>query len=144
MHRNETGTEPAFGVTSSADLTIKATRAAENAPPALQLNARSNEGAFDAGGFSSELKPSELNVSYDFERNRIEILPSMARVGRSTFPFTGAIADLDPAGAAGKKGFSIDLLLQAASSSPIDVSEPPLVFDAKAQGRYLRKPSTCL
>jgi hypothetical protein len=137
LHRNDTATELAFGVTSSADLTIKATRAAENTTPTLQLNGRSNGGAFDAGGFTSELKPSELNVSYDFARNRVEILPSMVRVGRSTFPFTGAIADVDPAALAGKKGFSIDLLLQAASSSPIDVTEAPLIFDAKAQGRYL-------
>ncbi|WP_428428823.1 DUF3971 domain-containing protein [Pararhizobium sp.] len=137
LHRGDTATELAFGVTSSADLTIKATRAAENTIPTLQLNGRSNGGAFDAGGFTSELKPSELNVSYDFARNRIEILPSIVRVGRSTFPFTGAIADLDPAVLAGKKGFSIDLLAQSASSSPIDVSEAPLTFDAKAQGRYL-------
>ncbi len=137
LHRDDTATELAFGIKSSADLTIKATRAAENTPPTLQLNGRSNGGAFDAGGFTSELKPSELNVSYDFVRDRIEILPSMVRVGRSTFPFTGAIADLDPAALAGKKGFSVDLLLQAASSSPIDVTEAPLIFDAKAQGRYL-------
>ncbi len=137
LHRNGTATELAFGVTSSADLTIKASRAAENAMPTLQLNGRSNGGAFDAGGFTSELKPSELNVSYDFARNKIEILPSMVRVGRSTFPFTGAIADLDPAVLAGKNGFSIDLLLQSASSSPVDVSEAPLIFDAKAQGRFL-------
>ncbi|WP_426228321.1 DUF3971 domain-containing protein [Pararhizobium sp. DWP3-4] len=137
LHRNETATELAFGVKSSADLTIKATRAAENMTPTLQLNGRSNNGAFDAGGFTSELKPSELNISYDFARDRIEILPSMVRVGRSTFPFTGAIADIDPAVLAGRNGFSIDLLLQAASSSPIDVSEAPLIFDAKAQGHYL-------
>lgn len=137
LHRDDTATELAFGIKSSADLSIKATRAAENTPPTLQLNGRSNGGAFDAGGFTSELKPSELNVSYDFVRDRIEILPSMVRVGRSTFPFTGAIADLDPAALAGKKGFSVDLLLQAASSSPIDVTEAPLIFDAKAQGRYL-------
>ncbi len=137
LHRDDTATELAFGIKSSADLTIKATRAAENTPPTLQLSGRSNDGAFDAGGFTSELKPSELNVSYDFARDRIEILPSMVRVGRSTFPFTGAIADLDPAVLAGKTGFSIDLLLQAASSSPVDVTEAPLIFDAKAQGRYL-------
>lgn len=137
LHRDDTATELAFGIKSSADLSIKATRAAENTPPTLQLNGRSNGGAFDAGGFTSELKPSELNVSYDFVRDRIEILPSMVRVGRSTFPFTGAIADLDPAALAGKKGFSVDLLLQSASSSPIDVTEAPLIFDAKAQGRYL-------
>ncbi|MDW5313570.1 DUF3971 domain-containing protein [Rhizobium sp. PL01] len=137
LHRNDTATELAFGIKSSADLTINATRAAENTPPTLQLSGRSNDGIFDAGGFTSELKPSELNVSYDFARDRIEILPSIVRVGRSTFPFTGVIADLDPAVVAGKKGFSIDLLAQAASSSPIDVSEAPLIFDAKAQGRYL-------
>ncbi|MCV9996936.1 DUF3971 domain-containing protein [Pararhizobium sp. YC-54] len=136
LHRNQTATELAFGIRSSADLTIKATRAAENITPTLQVNARSNDGVFDAGGFSSDLKSSELKVSYDFARNRIEILPSMVRVGRSTFPFTGAIADLDPAVLDGKKGFSVDLLLQAASSSPVDVSEAPLIFDAKAQGRY--------
>jgi len=137
LYRNETETELAFGIRSSADLSIKATRAADGTTPTLQLNGRSNEGVFDAGGFSSELKPSELNVTYDFTRNRVEILPSMVRIGRSTFPFTGAIADLDPATAAGKTGFSLDLLSQSASSSPIDVSEAPLIFDAKAQGRFL-------
>lgn len=136
LHRNQTATELAFGIRSSADLTIKATRAADNIKPTLQVNGRSNDGVFDAGGFSSDLKSSELKVSYDFARNRIEILPSMVRVGRSTFPFTGAIADLDPAVFAGKKGFSVDLLLQAASSSPVDVSEAPLIFDAKAHGRF--------
>ncbi|OBZ92430.1 membrane protein [Pararhizobium polonicum] len=137
LYRDETGTEPAFGIRSSADLNITATRGAEGTVPTLRLNGRSAEGVFDAGGFSSELKPSELNVTYDFARERIEILPSMVRVGRSSFPFTGAIADLDPAAAAGKKGFSLDLLLQSASSSPVDVTEAPLIFDAKAQGRFL-------
>lgn len=136
LYRNQTATEPAFGIRSSAALDIKATRAAEGVMPTLQLSGRSNEGVFDAGGFSSELKPSELKVTYDFTRNRIEILPSIVRVGRSTFPFTGAVADLDPT-AVGKKGFSLDLLLQSASSSPVDVSEAPLIFDAKAQGRFL-------
>ncbi len=136
LYRNQTATEPAFGIRSSADLNIKATRAAEGVTPTLQLSGRSNEGVFDAGGFSSELKSSELKVTYDFTRNRIEILPSIVRVGRSTFPFTGAVADLGPT-AAGKKGFSLDLLLQSASSSPVDVSEAPLIFDAKAQGRFL-------
>ncbi|WP_426125422.1 DUF3971 domain-containing protein [Pararhizobium sp. PWRC1-1] len=137
LHRNQTETEQAFGIRSSADLSINATRAGQGLMPTLQLKGQSAEGVFDAGGFSSELKPSEVNITYDFGRDRIEILPSMVRIGRSTFPFTGAIADLDPAATAGKPGFSIDLLLQSASSSPVDVSEAPLIFDAKAQGRFL-------
>ena len=137
LHRNQTETEQAFGIRSSADLSINATRAGQGLTPTLQLKGRSAEGVFDAGGFSSELKSSDVNITYDFGRDRIEILPSMVRIGRSTFPFTGAIADLDPAATAGKPGFSIDLLLQSASSSPVDVSEAPLIFDAKAQGRFL-------
>jgi len=137
LHRNQTETEQAFGIRSSADLSINATRAGQGLTPTLQLKGRSAAGVFDAGGFSSELKSSDVNITYDFGRDRIEILPSMVRIGRSTFPFTGAIADLDPAATAGKPGFSIDLLLQSASSSPVDVSEAPLIFDAKAQGRFL-------
>ncbi|MCV9960510.1 DUF3971 domain-containing protein [Pararhizobium sp. BT-229] len=137
LYRNKTGTELPFGIRSSADLNIRATRGADGVTPTLQLDGRSAEGVFDAGGFTSELKPSNLNVTYDFARNRIEILPSMVRVGRSTFPFTGAVGDLDQAAAGGKKGFSLDLLLQSASSAPVDVTEAPLIFDAKAQGRFL-------
>ncbi|MBW9062044.1 hypothetical protein JNB71_01825 [Rhizobium herbae] len=137
LHRDETATEPAFGIRSGADLSITATRAADGAPPALELRARTGAGAFYAGAFTSELKQSELNVTYDFGRGRIEILPSIVRVGRSAFPFTGAIADLDHTAPAGKKGFLLDILLQSASSAPVDVDEPPLIFDAKAQGRFL-------
>jgi hypothetical protein len=137
LHREETATEPAFGIKSAADLSITATRAASGAAPTLQLSGRTSAGAFDAGGLTSDLKQSELNVTYDFSRGRIEILPSIVRVGRSAFPFTGAIADLVHTTPAGRKGFSLDVLLQSATSAPVDVDEPPLVFDAKAQGRFL-------
>ena len=49
LHRDETATEPAFGIKSSADLTIKATRAAESVTPTLQLNGRSNDGRIRRG-----------------------------------------------------------------------------------------------
>ncbi len=137
LYRPQAGTELAFGIRSNADLSIRATRAGEGIVPTLRLNGRSSGGTFDAGGFTSQLLPSELNVTYDFTRDRIEIMPSMVRVGRSTFPFTGAVADLDAAEAAGAKGFSLDLLVQSASSSPTDVTETPLTFDAKASGRFL-------
>ncbi|WP_438748165.1 YhdP family protein [Pararhizobium sp. O133] len=137
LYRNPTETELAFGIKSSADLSIKATRAGEGAMPSLQLKGRSNVGSFDAGGFTSQLQSSELNVTYDFTRNRVEILPSTVRVGRSSFPFTGAVADLDQVETGAPKGFVLDLLVQSASSSPTDVTEAPLIFDAKASGRFL-------
>ena len=137
LYREQTQTEEAFGIKGAADLTIQATRGDDAVVPTLELKVRSREGLFEAGGLNSQLLPSELDVAYDFSRKRIEILPSAMRVGRSTFPFTGAIADLDGAGTAGEAGFSIDLLSQGARSAPVDVTATPLVFDAKAQGRFL-------
>ncbi|WP_307233357.1 YhdP family protein [Pararhizobium capsulatum] len=137
LHRSASATETAFGIDSSASLTIKAMRGSENAAPTLQLGATSEAGIFQAGGLSSSLKPSELNLSYDFKRGSIDILPSIVRVGRSAFPFSGAIIDLDKVNADTRKGFAIDLLAQGARSAPEDVSDPPLLFDAKARGQYL-------
>ena len=137
LYREETPTEEAFGIKAAADLAIKATRGDDAVAPTLELSGKSREGLFEAGGFNSQLLPSELDVAYDFSRKRIEVLPSTMRVGRSTFPFTGAIADLERAGETGEAGFSIDLLAQGARSAPVDVTATPLVFDAKARGRFL-------
>ncbi|WP_275782754.1 YhdP family protein [Pararhizobium gei] len=138
LHRAVTASETAFGITSNAELRVDATRAAgQGQTPALALKVHSGAGVFDAGGLTSELKPSELNVSYDFSRERVEILPSVMRVGHSVFPFTGAISDLDPAEGPQAQGYSLDFLLQSATAAPLDVLEAPLMFDAKAQGRFL-------
>ncbi|WP_075289153.1 DUF3971 domain-containing protein [Pararhizobium arenae] len=137
LHRAATDTEAAFGIDSNASLTIKAVRGANDAAPSLELNALTEAGIFEAGGLSSSLKPSDINLAYDFKRGSVEILPSTIRVGRSVFPFSGAIIDLDQVNADPRKGFAIDLLVQGASSSPEDVSEPPLIFDAKARGVFL-------
>lgn len=137
LHREETPTEPAFGVDSNASVTIKALRGEEGSVPTLNVSAKSADGTFEAGGLSSSLKASELNLAYDFGRGSIEVLPSILRVGRSSFPFSGAVIDLDKIDNDPRKGFALDLLVRAASSSPEDVSDPPLIFDAKARGQFL-------
>lgn len=137
LHRTVTPVEPAFGIVGTATLTIKALRGEEGKAPTLTVSAKSEGGTFEAAELSSSLKPSELNLSYDFDRGSIEVLPSIVRVGRSTFPFSGAVIDLDRINNDPRKGFALDLLVRAASSSPEDVSDPPLIFDAKARGQYL-------
>ncbi|KQV34310.1 MULTISPECIES: DUF3971 domain-containing protein [unclassified Rhizobium] len=137
LHRTATPAEPAFGIDSTASLTIKALRGAEGGAPTLNVSAKSEDGTFEAGGLSSSLKSSELNLSYDFGRGSIEVLPSIVRVGRSSFPFSGAVIDLDKINNDPRKGFALDLLVRAASSAPVDVSDPPLIFDAKARGQFL-------
>ncbi|WP_018239781.1 DUF3971 domain-containing protein [Ensifer sp. BR816] len=128
--------EEAFGIDAAAEVSLRAARASEGAKPALAIGIRTSQGSFHAGGLVSQLKPSELNASYDFERASVEILPSEVKIGRSVFPFTGALIDLDKVARADRKGFAVDLLLKDASSDPEDIQERPLSFDAKASGRF--------
>ena len=137
FYHGKSGSEPPFGVVASAGLQLKATRAAGNAKPDLRVTVRTSKGEFHAGNLVSTLNASQMEVAYDFERSSVEILPSMVKIGRSTFPFTGAIIDLDKIAGATDKGFAIDLLLKNASSAPEDVADPPLIFDAKANGRFV-------
>ncbi|MBK5567782.1 DUF3971 domain-containing protein [Ensifer sp. SSB1] len=136
FYHGKSGAEQAFGIDATAGLTLKATRAAGEAKPDLRVAVRTSKGAFHAGGLVSTLNPSQMDIAYDFERSSVEILPSAVKIGRSTFPFTGAIIDLDKLSGATEKGFAIDLLLKNASSAPEDVTEQPLIFDAKASGRF--------
>jgi len=136
LYHGKLAKEDAFGIDAAADVMLKATRATDGKKPVLSVAVKTSEGSFHAGGLVSALKPSELNVSYDFERASVEILPSMVRIGRSTFPFTGALIDLDKIAEADRNGFAVDLLLKDASSDPEDMQERPLAFDAKASGRF--------
>ncbi|MDX1186305.1 hypothetical protein GOL88_14850 [Sinorhizobium medicae] len=136
LHRGKSGNEEAFGIEATANVTLKAARAADGTKPALTAAVKTSRGSFHAGGLASKLNSAELNVSYDFERASVEILSSMVRIGRSSFPFTGALIDLDKIAGADRKGFAVDLLFKNASSDPEDMQAPPLAFDAKASGRF--------
>jgi hypothetical protein len=137
LYRPLSGTEMAFGLVSSSDLKISAVRAGAGITPAMQITAQTGEGHFHAGGFTSDLKKSEIVLAYDFGRRSIEILPSAVNFGRSSFPFTGAVSDIEKSSEKASSGFTLDLLLQSASAAPVDVGDRPLIFDAKAHGRFL-------
>ncbi|AWM25034.1 membrane protein [Sinorhizobium fredii USDA 205] len=136
LYHGKSDSEEAFGIDAGAEVSLRATRAAEGTKPALAVGVRTSAGAFHAGGLVSALRPSEFNVSYDFERASVEILPSAVKIGRSNFPFTGALIDLDKVSDGSQKGFAVDLLLKDASSDPEDMQERPLSFDAKVNGRF--------
>ncbi|EHK76156.1 hypothetical protein SM0020_20224 [Sinorhizobium meliloti CCNWSX0020] len=136
LYHGKSAKEEAFGIEAAADVTLNAARATDGKKPALTATVKTSKGAFHAGGLVSTLNSSDLNLSYDFERASVEILSSMVRIGRSSFPFTGALIDLDKVAGADRKGFAVDLLLKNASSDPEDLQERPLAFDAKASGRF--------
>ncbi|OJF93867.1 hypothetical protein AX761_19665, partial [Rhizobium sp. 58] len=129
--------EQAFGIVSGPDLSINAIRAGDGTKPSMQIKAQIGEGLFHAGGLTSDLKTSDIVLAYDFERHSIEVLPSALNFGRSSFPFTGAVSDIEASGGIAPSGFVLDLLLQSASAAPTDVTDRPLIFDAKARGHFL-------
>ncbi|TCM58961.1 AsmA-like protein [Rhizobium sp. PP-F2F-G48] len=157
LYRAETKTEPPFGLDTKASVNLTAVRAGEGIAPELTMSGALDQGVFVASGLQSELLPSDVNLAYDFGRGSIEVKPSTVRLGKSVFPFSGAVRDIDSASAASMapaatlaegtppsdplslalpKGFSIDVLVQGGTSAPIDVNEPPLTFDAKVAGDF--------
>lgn len=137
IHRAADASESAFGLDASADLRVEARKAGNDKPAVLTSDLDIHAGRFDAGGTYSETKPSRLSMAYDFEKRSLEILPSRMNLGVSRFPLSGAIVDLDQREVGAPPGFAISLLVKGGVSQPIDVNEPPIVFDAKAEGRYL-------
>jgi hypothetical protein len=146
LYRAETATEPPFGLDTQAALRLTAVRAGEGVAPALAVSGELDKGVFVAGGLSSDLLPSDVQLAYDFARGAIEVKPSTVRLGRSVFPFSGSVQDIataDTAAAAdpsadpsASKGFDIDVLVRSGLSAPTDITEPPLSFDAKISGAF--------
>ncbi len=112
-------------------------RAGEGVDPELKMTAQIDEGTFAAAGMTSEVKPSAINIVYDFARGDIDVVGSTVTVARSVFPFSGTINDLDAASAGAEKGFGLALDFDKAVASPIDVSDPPLPFKARIKGQFL-------
>ncbi len=137
IHRAADASESAFGIDALADLTIEARKATATSPATLTADLDMHDGRFDAGGFFSETKASRLSLAYDFDKQSLEIMPSQINVGQSRFPLSGAIVDLDKRESGAPPGFAISLLIRGGVSQPLDVTEPALTFDAKAEGQYL-------
>ncbi len=135
--RSATANEPAFGLDTTATVSVSLARAGEGVDPELKMTAQIDEGTFAAAGMTSEVKPSAINIVYDFARGDIDVVGSTVTVARSVFPFSGTINDLDAASAGAEKGFGLALDFDKAVASPIDVSDPPLPFKARIKGQFL-------
>lgn len=134
--RNDAG-DVIGGLETSFDLDLEAVRAIEDEKPRLHLKLSADAGMLYVADETSNLNASHFSLGYDFDRLALDIRSSEISMGKSRFPLTGAIMDIDRIDASQKSGFAIDLLFRSAVSAPVDSSEAPLVFDAKLNGRYL-------
>ncbi|UPA26042.1 DUF3971 domain-containing protein [Shinella oryzae] len=127
------------GVDTTMDVTVSAGREGEAAKPRLVVDIGLAAGTVYGDGVPAELRPSAIKASYNFDKGSIELASKDASVGQSHFPFTGGLIDLDRVSDKPDKGFAIDLVFSNAISRPVDSTEAPIRFDAKASGYYLTK-----
>lgn len=125
------------GVDTTVDVAVNARRGGDANNPALTVDISLAAGAVYGDGVAAELRPSTVKASYNFDKGSIELASTDASVGQSHFPFTGGLIDLDRVSDNPDKGFAIDLVFSNAISRPVDSTEAPIRFDAKASGYYL-------
>ncbi len=136
LKRNNMG-EVRQGIDGLGDLMVSAVRSGEGTQPALAAVVDLKPGQFYMDGDDQILSGGRLNLSYDFDKQTVEIGKSQLQFDRTSVPFNGALIDLDKIDASAGKGFGIDLLVSGGSAAPSLSDEQPLPFDIKATGRYL-------
>ncbi|ARO30340.1 AsmA-like domain-containing protein [Rhizobium sp. NXC14] len=125
------------GLNTFADLTVSATRARDGVEPALAATIDVDPGLIYADGDPQELSGGQINLSYDFVKQTVEIAKSNLRFGATTLPLNGALIDLDKLDPKAGKGFGIDLLVSGGTAAPSGSGEEPVAFDVQATGRYM-------
>ncbi|OWV78754.1 hypothetical protein ATY78_11655 [Rhizobium sp. R635] len=125
------------GLNTFADLTVSATRARDGVEPALAATIGVDPGLIYADGDPQELSGGQINLTYDFAKQTLEIGKSSIRFGATTLPLNGALIDLDKLDPQAGKGFGIDLLVSGGTAAPSGSGEQPLSFDIQATGRYM-------
>lgn len=121
------------GLESKVSAAFTARRAGPQAPAELKAVISATPGTFRMDADPQEFSGAELNLSYDFAKDSVELLPSKLAFGRTSLPVSGAVIDRDRIGQDGA-GYALDLLFSGAVSGATDA--PPLPFDAKVNGVF--------
>ncbi|OCJ04213.1 hypothetical protein A6U87_15315 [Rhizobium sp. AC44/96] len=124
------------GIDGFADLSVSAVRNAESSKPSLTAAIDLKPGQLYMDGDDQELSGGRINLTYDFDKQTLEIAHSQVQFGGTTVPLNGALIDLDKIDPAAGKGFGIDLLVSGGTAAPVASGEQPLAFDIQATGRY--------
>ncbi len=132
----------ATGLTALFDVDLDATRAAPDTPPALKLTVDAEPGTMMMGGITAELREFRSALTYLPEARKIEILPSVIRIGETRLPFNGGLIDIDNVPESteinrASPGIAFDMVIPDGVAAPGDSADAPVHFDAKAFGRLM-------
>lgn len=137
LQRAEDGT-PREGLQGAVTLNLSAARDTQETKPAIRAQIDHAPSVFYFDGIAQDLTGAEVRVAYDFAKQSIEIQPSELRFGPTVLPLSGAVIDLDRINPNDKRpGFGLDLLASGARAQGASGADAPVLFDLKANGRYL-------
>lgn len=124
------------GVSAPLDISFNASRAGPERKPALSVKARAVDGTMTMGGVAAVVREAGLNLVYMPKLHKIEIMPSILRVGETIIPFTGGLIDADRIEKISGPGIAFDFVASKALAAPGDSNEAPISFDGKLFGRF--------
>lgn len=128
------------GLRTSVDVEFEARRGSETRDPALRATLSALGGALTMGGVEAQLAQARVRLTYMPSLNKIEITPSIIRLGETVMPFTGGLIDVDRVESLDGAGIAFDFVIKNGRAAPGDSDEAPIAFDGKALGWF--DPST--
>lgn len=120
------------------DLTVdfEATRGGAGQQADMKAGITASRGALTMGGVEAELNEARINLVYMPDMNKIELTPSLIRIGETVMPFTGGLIDADRVDSIEGRGLAFDFVIRDGRAAPGDSSEAPISFDGKAFGWF--------
>ena len=124
------------GVSAPLDISFSASRATEDKEAALSVRLGARDGTITMGGIHAALRDAQVRMVYMPNQNKIEITPSIIRIGETVLPFTGGLIDADQIEKTQGAGIAFDFVIRKGLAAPGDSDEAPISFDGKAFGRF--------
>lgn len=135
LHSDQTG-ERRRGLSTAISVEFEATRGGAEVQPGLTAAIIASKGTLTMGGVDTELNEARVNLTYMPDAKKVEVTPSLIRIGKTVLPFTGGLIDADRVDSLEGAGLAFDFVVRDGRAAPGDSSEPPISFDGKALGWF--------
>ena len=129
--------QPRQGINGFADVSLASTRAGENGAATLTGAIKVKPSTLYMDRDKQEISDADVNLSFNSDRNALQIDRSVATFQATVVPFSGSVIDLDRLDPAAEKGFGVEFQIKDATAATAAAGEPPLNFDGQAKGRYI-------
>ncbi len=122
------------GVMAPLQINFTAGRATEKKSPSLSIKVAAVDGVMTMGGVQAEMRDARVNLVYMPKMHKIEVTPSIIRIGETVLPFTGGLIDADRLAAESGESIAFDFVIDRGLAAPGDSDEPPIPFAGRSFG----------